>query len=930
MMDKKKVIQTVQRYLRGEDIDRSLIRKYAKNLYDERMFSYARRTFARLHREFPQDNRILRLWAISTYKDDDQPGESRFDEAAILISSPYLSKELAQKNTSFEGWENDIVPPQEVSLSEDAGILGSIFKQKWRANNQEKWLAKSLEYYHRGYVLWGKSCDAEAKLTPTEKQKADYRQDENYGDRCYCALNTAYLCDTLAKRQYTTGSNEILAQLFNDLRGKAKSIRDEIVAYCDKNEAEIREKWTDIEERRKAEIENEDLDTAAKLAEDTVKVRQELYWFYCTWAESLVCLNLPAAIDKMEEAILWSDMGSWPRDSTAQQLAAWREEKLFQDPEHEKMTNQILQLVLGEMPKSSRGQRLGIALSGGGFRAALFHIGVLARLAEQDLLRNIEVISCVSGGSILGAFYYLKVRNLLQTHTDEEITRGHYIQIVREIQDEFLSGINEDLRSNLFRHFESNVKMAVSPNYSRSSRIADLYEKYLYAQLMDKTESHDPYIYMQDLLIRPKAPNGELVGINPKRDNWKRTNKVPMLVLNATALNTGHCFQFTATWMGEPPGYINSEIDALPTLRRMYYDQAPAPHNKIRLATAVAASSCVPGLFAPVELRNLYRLKNGQAINLELVDGGVHDNQGINTLLEQECTSIIISDASGQLSSVNEPKSGIFGVVGRTNALLQERIRAAQLNDLDARFNSELVKGYLLMHLTKGLPSEVVDWHPCDDPYEPNITSMDQNGDDVLTPYGIRKNIQRALARIRTDLDSFHQSEAYMLMYSGYMMTDKELETGEGIRKHNTFQRSTTEHAIPAETWKFFHIKTEHDDPFRSEKLLKILMISEKMIKIHQVSSSIKFVIYLIGTLLLLTGLFLAWQTGYFTWFISGFTALFVAYFLFIRLRVNPFSVLILFVLGIFLSPLTWLFSAMLNKAYIRAGKVKGPTESPT
>src|SRR5262245_3875403 len=41
--------------------------------------------------------------------------------------------------------------------------------------------------------------------------------------------------------------------------------------------------------------------------------------------------------------------------------------------------------------------RIGLSLSGGGFRAALFHIGVLARLAELDLLRHVEVISCVSG-----------------------------------------------------------------------------------------------------------------------------------------------------------------------------------------------------------------------------------------------------------------------------------------------------------------------------------------------------------------------------------------------------------------------------------------------------------------------------------------------------------------------------------------------------
>ncbi len=44
--------------------------------------------------------------------------------------------------------------------------------------------------------------------------------------------------------------------------------------------------------------------------------------------------------------------------------------------------------------------RVGIALSGGGVRAAVFHFGVLARMAEDSLLENLTYISTVSGGSL--------------------------------------------------------------------------------------------------------------------------------------------------------------------------------------------------------------------------------------------------------------------------------------------------------------------------------------------------------------------------------------------------------------------------------------------------------------------------------------------------------------------------------------------------
>jgi NTE family protein len=48
-------------------------------------------------------------------------------------------------------------------------------------------------------------------------------------------------------------------------------------------------------------------------------------------------------------------------------------------------------------------KRIGLALSGGGFRAAGFHLGVMRELDRRGLLDKLDLISCVSGGSIAGA-----------------------------------------------------------------------------------------------------------------------------------------------------------------------------------------------------------------------------------------------------------------------------------------------------------------------------------------------------------------------------------------------------------------------------------------------------------------------------------------------------------------------------------------------
>ena len=53
---------------------------------------------------------------------------------------------------------------------------------------------------------------------------------------------------------------------------------------------------------------------------------------------------------------------------------------------------------------ASKTYRVGLALSGGGFRATAFHLGVFRKLRSMGLLWKLDMLSCVSGGSIAGAY----------------------------------------------------------------------------------------------------------------------------------------------------------------------------------------------------------------------------------------------------------------------------------------------------------------------------------------------------------------------------------------------------------------------------------------------------------------------------------------------------------------------------------------------
>jgi NTE family protein len=50
--------------------------------------------------------------------------------------------------------------------------------------------------------------------------------------------------------------------------------------------------------------------------------------------------------------------------------------------------------------------KIGLALSGGGSRAMAFHLGCLRALNQLGLLDRIDVLSTVSGGSVIGAFFH--------------------------------------------------------------------------------------------------------------------------------------------------------------------------------------------------------------------------------------------------------------------------------------------------------------------------------------------------------------------------------------------------------------------------------------------------------------------------------------------------------------------------------------------
>ncbi len=410
---------------------------------------------------------------------------------------------------------------------------------------------------------------------------------------------------------------------------------------------------------------------------------------------------------------------------------------------------------------------LGLCLSGGGFRASFYHIGVLARMAELEMLRHVEVISTVSGGSIVGAAYYLKVKKLLEDKADDEIKGTDYVQLVSELEVHYLQAVQNNMRMRTFANPLKNMRMS-RPNYSRSDAIGELYEKYIYKPLIDVG---DQRIKMHDLLITPKGyQESSFHPCDEAHGNANRHNKVPILVLNATSLNSGHNWYFTARSMGEvPPRNLNvRDIDKKDRYRRVRYDEIESRKPYFHLGSAVAASAGVPGLFPPMAVSKLYKDRR-----VQLVDGGVFENQGISGLLDPDhiCTDFVVSDASGQSDATDNPDTSLFKVLGYASSILMGRVREEMVNNLEETRTEHVA----YFHLTRGLFARNIEFNEQPVKDEPALPMRDGIVSSA-EEFNVVEHMQRAIAHIRTDLDSFSDVEARCLEADGYQMSESRLQ----------------------------------------------------------------------------------------------------------------------------------------------------------
>jgi predicted acylesterase/phospholipase RssA len=222
---------------------------------------------------------------------------------------------------------------------------------------------------------------------------------------------------------------------------------------------------------------------------------------------------------------------------------------------------------------------IALCLSGGGFRAAGFHLGTLDTLARAGLLGDLRILSTASGGTLVGAAFAL---SLARGQRFEDFFRDTY-DALRLLQ--------------LPEKLSSALAAAPGPR-SLVKAAARIYDAHLFggATLGDVLDAEGPLAEMD-------------------------------VAFNATEFRSGLAFRFQRT------GRIGNG--------RVFLDRADAA--RLRLGDVAAASSCFPGGFEPIVLPDDFQglgpgaavLREGggppSARPLPLMDGGIYDNLAVES-----------------------------------------------------------------------------------------------------------------------------------------------------------------------------------------------------------------------------------------------------------------------------------------------------------
>lgn len=371
---------------------------------------------------------------------------------------------------------------------------------------------------------------------------------------------------------------------------------------------------------------------------------------------------------------------------------------------------------------SAPGPRAGTALclSGGGFRAALFHLGAVRRLNELGILGRLRTISAVSGGALVANLLADPRLGWPDPHGPAAPVLGF---------EEYVAG---PLRRLSGRNLRTPALLSrVRPSgWAKPSASVD--------SLAEQLAVAVPW-WSSDL--RETDRGG------------------PVILTSATEIGYGVSWVFADSRSIGPRGRIGDH--------RLGY---AAPPPGLRVADAVAASCAYPPFFPPMELdgRGLglqggvpdpaepAQAREGLLARIQLADGGIYDNLGVEPVWSDH-RAVLVSDGGAVFRS--RPAGSFVGRLLHTPSIAGSGQHTTRLRWLRASSSAGILQGATWSLESTNTVSPVPGHGPAP-------------GDHTAYPPDLVDQINQ----VRTDLDAFRPTEQRVLERHGYAVADASVD----------------------------------------------------------------------------------------------------------------------------------------------------------
>ena len=275
--------------------------------------------------------------------------------------------------------------------------------------------------------------------------------------------------------------------------------------------------------------------------------------------------------------------------------------------------------------------KLGLALSGGGFRATLYHLGVIRYLRDAGALQEVSDIASVSGGSILAAHLVLNWDKYTGDEDDFSAAASEIIDFVQfDIRNHIVRRLPLIYSLKMFGKLARREMNYLSPN----AVLEKYYRELLYG---------DTCLYEL-----PDLPRLHILATNVSDGVLSVFNKNGLYIQRR---NNDGGFEFE---------HIRGQMATLPRV--------------------VGASSAFPGFFPPVEISaEDLGVREGQFPTESFTDGGVYDNLGTRAFswLEDEVGAfdrVLVSDAGKPFQILGDQSLGFVGQSIRASDILWDRV----------------------------------------------------------------------------------------------------------------------------------------------------------------------------------------------------------------------------------------------------------------